>query len=57
MVGQFTTGEQYGAVLNKNSENLDAFNKAITTLKTQGFLDQLFKKYFADPADVPVIAP
>jgi polar amino acid transport system substrate-binding protein len=57
VVGQFTTGEQYGAVLNKNSENLDAFNKAITTLKTHGFLDQLFKKYFADPAGVPVIAP
>jgi polar amino acid transport system substrate-binding protein len=57
VVGQFTTGEQYGAVLNKDSENLDAFNKAITTLKSQGFLDQLFKKYFADPADVPVIAP
>ena len=57
VVGQFTTGEQYGAVLNKNSPNVAAFNQAISTLKSQGFLDTLFKKYFADPADVPVISP
>jgi polar amino acid transport system substrate-binding protein len=57
VVGQFKTGEQYGAVLNRSSPNVDAFNQAITTLKSQGFLDQLFKKYFADPADVPVISP
>jgi len=57
VVGQFKTGEQYGAVLNRNSPNVDAFNQAITKLKSQGFLDQLFKKYFADPADVPVISP
>jgi polar amino acid transport system substrate-binding protein len=56
VVGQFKTGEQYGAVLNKGSPNLDAINKVIDTLKSEGFLDQLFKKYFADPADVPVIS-
>jgi polar amino acid transport system substrate-binding protein len=55
VVGQFETGEQYGAVVNKGSENLAAFNQVITTLKSEGFIDQLFKKYFADPVTVPVI--
>jgi polar amino acid transport system substrate-binding protein len=55
VVGQFETGEQYGAVLNKGSENLAAFNQVINTLKSEGFIDQLFKKYFADPVTVPVI--
>jgi polar amino acid transport system substrate-binding protein len=56
VVGQFKTGEEYGAVLNKGSPNLDAINKVIDTLKSEGFLDQLFKKYFADPTDVPIIS-
>jgi polar amino acid transport system substrate-binding protein len=55
VVGQFETGEQYGAVINKGSENLAAFNQVINTLKSEGFIDQLFKKYFADPVTVPVI--
>jgi polar amino acid transport system substrate-binding protein len=55
VVGQFETGEQYGAVINKGSPNLDAFNQVIKTLKSEGFIDQLFKKYFADPVTVPVI--
>jgi polar amino acid transport system substrate-binding protein len=56
VVGQFKTGEQYGAVLNKGSPNVAAINQTIRTLKSEGFIDQLFKKYFADPADVPVIS-
>jgi polar amino acid transport system substrate-binding protein len=55
VVGQFKTGEQYGAVLNKGSENLEAFNEVIRTLKSEGFVDQLFKKYFSEQAAVPVI--
>jgi ABC-type amino acid transport substrate-binding protein len=55
VVGQFETGEQYGAVVNKDSENLEAFNQVIRQLKSEGFVDQLFKKYFADPVTVPVI--
>ena len=55
VVGQFETGEHYGAVVNKDSKNLDAFNQVIKTLKSEGFIDQLFKKYFADPVTVPVI--
>jgi polar amino acid transport system substrate-binding protein len=56
VVGQFKTGEEYGAVLNKSSPNLAAINQVIDTLKSEGFMDQLFKKYFADPTDVPVIS-
>jgi len=55
VIGQFKTGEVYGAVVNKGSKNLDAFNTAIKAMKTDGFRDQLFKKYFADQAAVPEI--
>ena len=57
VVGQFKTGEQYGAVLNKGSPNLAAINQVINSLKSEGFTDQLFKKYFgADPTSVPTIS-
>lgn len=57
VVGQFKTGEEYGAVLNKGSPNLDAINQVINSLKSEGFTDQLFKKYFgADPTSVPFIS-
>jgi len=55
VVGQFKTGEQYGAVVNKGSPNLNAFNTVIKTLKTEGFIDQLLQKYFSDQVSVPVI--
>ena len=57
VAGQFKTGEQYGAVLNKGSPNLQAFNQVITTLKSEGFISNLLKKYFGgDPAEIPVIS-
>jgi polar amino acid transport system substrate-binding protein len=56
VVAQFKTGEQYGGVLKKGSENRQAFNQVIATLKSEGFLSGLLKKYFGgDPADVPFI--
>ena len=55
VVGQFKTGEVYGAVLNRGSPNLEAFNTVIRQLKSEGFVDQLYKKYFADQAAVKVI--
>ena len=55
VVGQFKTGETYGAVVNRGSKNLAAFNTAIKAMKADGFRDQLFKKYFADQAAVPEI--
>jgi polar amino acid transport system substrate-binding protein len=56
VVGQFKTGEQYGAVVNRNSKNLDAFNQVIKTLKSEGFINQLLQKYFKDQVSVPVIS-
>jgi polar amino acid transport system substrate-binding protein len=55
VVGQFKTGERYGAVLNRDTKNLDAFNQVIKTLKSEGFVDQLLQKYFKDQVSVPVI--
>jgi len=55
VIGQFKTGEVYGAVVNRGSKNLDAFNQTIKAMKDDGFRDQLFKKYFADQAAVPEI--
>jgi polar amino acid transport system substrate-binding protein len=55
VVGQFKTGETYGAVVNRGAKNLAAFNTAIKAMKADGFRDQLFKKYFADQAAVPDI--
>ena len=57
VVGQFKTGEAYGGVLRKGSPNREAFNQVIRTLKSEGFISQLYNRYFGgDPADVPVIS-
>jgi polar amino acid transport system substrate-binding protein len=56
VVGQFETGEKYGAVVNRGSPNLEAFNTVIKALKSEGFIDQLLQKYFADQVAVPVIS-
>jgi len=57
VVGQFKTGEEYGAVLNKGSPNVAAINNVLNSLKSEGFTDQLFKKYFGtDPTSVPTIS-
>lgn len=55
VVGQFKTGEVYGGVVNRGSKNLEAFNQVIKAMKEDGFRDQLFQKYFAEQAAVPVI--
>jgi polar amino acid transport system substrate-binding protein len=55
VVGQFKTGEVYAAVLNRGSPNLEAFNTVIRQLKSEGFVDQLYQKYFAEQAAVKVI--
>jgi polar amino acid transport system substrate-binding protein len=55
VVRQFKTGEVYGAVVNRGSPNLDAFNTTIKAMKDDGFRDKLFQKYFAEQAAVPEI--
>jgi ABC-type amino acid transport substrate-binding protein len=57
VVGQFKTGEVYGAVVNRGSKNLDAFNQVIRAMKADGTRDRLFKQYFAKQAEVPPEIP
>jgi polar amino acid transport system substrate-binding protein len=59
VVGQYNTGETYGAIYPKGSANEDAFDKGITTMKGDGTLDTLSSTYLGpafggDPNDVPV---
>ena len=55
VVGQFKTGEVYGAVVNRDSKNLEAFNTAIKAMVEDGTRDKLFQQYFAEQAAVPEI--
>jgi len=59
VVGQYETGEKYGAIYPQGSANEDEFNKGIETLINDGTLDNLSKTYLGpafggDPNDVPV---
>lgn len=56
VVAQFKTGEQYGAILPKDSKNKAAIDAAITALKDDGSLGKLAAENLgADPSKVPVI--
>jgi polar amino acid transport system substrate-binding protein len=60
VVGQFKTGEKYGAVLPKDSELLKKVNKQLKAMKADGTLDALAEEFLVpefgkDPADVPYI--
>ncbi len=56
VVAQFKTGEQYGAILPKDSKNKAAIDAAITALKDDGSLGKLAADNLgADPSKVPVI--
>jgi polar amino acid transport system substrate-binding protein len=59
VVGQYETGEKYGAIYPQGSENEDAFNQGIQTMLDDGTLDGLSTDYLGpafggDPNDVPV---
>jgi len=58
VVGQYKTGEKYGAIYPKGSANEDALNKGIQTMLDDGTLDQLSTDYLGpafggDPNKVP----
>jgi polar amino acid transport system substrate-binding protein len=56
VVAQFKTGEQYGAILPKDSTNKAAVDRAITGLTDDGTLAKLAAKNLGgDPSLVPVI--
>jgi polar amino acid transport system substrate-binding protein len=58
VVAQFKTGEQYGGILPKGSDNADAINGVITKLKDDGSLSAFAKKWLGgDPSSIPVLTP
>jgi polar amino acid transport system substrate-binding protein len=62
VVGQYKTGENYGAIYPKGSPNEAAFDKIIQSLKDDGTLQKLATKYLAeawgaDPTKVPYFKP
>lgn len=59
VVGQYKTGEKYGAIYPKGSANEDALNTGIKTMISDGTLDGLSKTYLGpafggDPSSVPI---
>ena len=59
VVGQYKTGEKYGAIYPKGSANEDELNKGIQTMIDDGTLDTLSSDYLGpafggDPSSVPV---
>jgi polar amino acid transport system substrate-binding protein len=59
VVGQYKTGEKYGAIYPKNSPNEDALNKGIKQMLSDGTTDKLSKDYLGpafggDPSSVPI---
>jgi polar amino acid transport system substrate-binding protein len=62
VVGQYATGETYGALYPKGSKNEKAIDQIIEALKKDGTLDKLSAKYLAaawgsDPSKVPYFKP
>ncbi len=58
VVGQFKTGEKYGAVFNKGSKIEKKVNKAIKALRTDGTLATLTADNIGgDPAKIPFLKP
>lgn len=59
VVGQYKTGEKYGAIYPKGSANKDALDKGIKTLIDDGTTKKLSKDYLGpafggDPSSVPI---
>jgi polar amino acid transport system substrate-binding protein len=59
VVGQYETGEKYGAIYPKGSANKKALDKCISTMISDGTTDKLSADYLGpafggDPSDVPV---
>ena len=62
VVGQYSTGETYGALYPKDSPNAANFDKIIQALIDDGTLAQLSQKYLAaawgaDPTKIPYFQP
>jgi polar amino acid transport system substrate-binding protein len=57
VVGQFDApgGDEWGALLEKDSPLTDCVNEAITTLKESGELDEITQQWMSESADAPVL--
>ncbi|HYX79123.1 MAG TPA: transporter substrate-binding domain-containing protein, partial [Actinomycetota bacterium] len=57
LVGKFApAGEQFGMAFEKGNPLVTCVNQAIETLKSNGTLDQLQKRWLANYASVPLIS-
>jgi polar amino acid transport system substrate-binding protein len=59
VVGQYETGEKYGAIYPQGSANATGFDQGIATMLSDGTLDNLSKTYLGpafggDPTSVPI---
>ena len=58
VVGQFKTGDEYGAIFPKDSDRKAIFDPIIKDMVADGTITDLTVKYFkGDPAQVPFIEP
>jgi polar amino acid transport system substrate-binding protein len=58
VVAQFKTGEEYGGILPKGSDNADAINAILTELKDDGSLGTFAEEWLGgDPSAIPVLTP
>jgi polar amino acid transport system substrate-binding protein len=58
VVGQYTTGESYGALYPKGSANAAALNKALEAIMADGTMKALSTKYLGgDPTAIPHFKP
>jgi len=55
IAGQFETGEEYGIVLPKDSPDTPVVTQLVDQLQSEGFRDQLYKKYFPTQSSYPVL--
>jgi polar amino acid transport system substrate-binding protein len=58
VAAQFKTGEEYGGILPKGSDNADAINGILTDLKDDGSLAKFAEQWLGgDPSAIPVLTP
>jgi len=58
VVGQFKTGDEYGAIFPKGSDRKAVFDPIIKTMLDNGTITDLTVKYFkGDPSQVPFVEP
>jgi polar amino acid transport system substrate-binding protein len=55
VVGQFKTGERYGAVLAKDSPTTRPLSEVIDRLRAEGYLDRLYQRYFPEQVRIPTL--